>query len=139
MMKEFVEWNDKYNVNIEIIDRQHRELLSLTNELFNACTQGRDEANEFFKNAIRKSVEYVKTHFRTEQDLMIKYKYPQYKTHRQEHEIFIKKILEYVERYEKKKQFVPNHYVRFLREWLLKHIAVSDKQYESFFKKKGLH
>jgi hemerythrin len=34
---DLVIWDDKYDTGIELIDNQHKELCSLTNELFHAC------------------------------------------------------------------------------------------------------
>ncbi|HOV15815.1 MAG TPA: hemerythrin, partial [Spirochaetota bacterium] len=60
------------------------------------------------------------------------------KQHKLAHEEFIKKILEEVKNFETGKQFVPNHFVRFLRDWTLEHIAIEDKKYETFLKSNGM-
>ncbi len=134
----FVEWDVKYSVGIKEIDEQHKKLLEMTNNLFNACTQGKDVANNEFKDAIKDAVNYVKTHFAFEEGLLTKNNYPELKQHKLEHETFVKKILEEAKNFETGKQFVPNHFVRFLRDWTLEHIAVSDKKYALFFKSNGL-
>lgn len=134
----FVEWDVKYSVGIKEIDEQHKRLLEITNNLFNACTQGKDVANAEFKDAIKDAVNYVKTHFAFEEDLLTKNNYPELKRHKLEHEAFVKKILEEAKNFETGKQFVPNNFVRFLRDWTLEHIAVSDKKYALFFKSNGL-
>ncbi len=84
------------------------------------------------------AVNYVKTHFAFEEGLLTKNNYPELKQHKLEHETFVKKILEEAKNFETGKQFVPNHFVRFLRDWTLEHIAVSDKKYALFFKSNGL-
>ena len=36
-MGDFVSWDSSYDVKIEIVDKQHRHLVALMNELYNAC------------------------------------------------------------------------------------------------------
>ena len=135
----FVQWEDKYSVHIKSIDEQHKKLISLANDLYYACTQDKDTANEEFKKVIKEAVDYVKVHFVFEEELLKKYDYPEFKQHKMEHEEFIKKILEDVKNYETGKNFIPNKFARFLREWTLEHIAITDKKYEKFLKSKGIN
>ena len=41
-MANFITWDSSYEVGIEIVDKQHRHLVDLTNELYNACIGERD-------------------------------------------------------------------------------------------------
>lgn len=137
-MAVFVEWDNKYSVNIKQVDDEHKHLIDIINDLFDACTRGKEAAEEKFRLSIKDVVGYVKTHFSNEEDLMIKHNYPDYQNHKKQHELFVMKLLEEVARFEEGKQFVPNHFVRFLKEWLLEHIAVTDKAYQKFFEEKGV-
>ncbi|MHC6203614.1 bacteriohemerythrin [Breznakiellaceae bacterium SP9] len=128
----FVEWEDRLNTGIPLIDTQHEELLDLTNELYEACQDGKDAASALFKEAIKKTVDYVKFHFDAEQKILERIKYPDYAAHKAQHDVFVKKVLENVKGYEQGKNFVPNTFVRFLKEWVLTHIAVEDKKYADY-------
>jgi hemerythrin len=128
----FVEWEDRYSVGIPAIDRQHKELLNLTNELYNACQLGDKEAREHFRSVIHRAVEYVKFHFSAEEQIMERIKYPEIVEHKKQHESFVKTVLENVGEFENGKQFVPNAFVRFLKDWILTHIAMSDQKYHSY-------
>ena len=59
--------------------------------------------------------------------------YPGLPEHRQIHQQFIKKILSAVDDYQNGKQFVPNSFVRFLRDWLFNHILVNDKEMAKYY------
>jgi hemerythrin len=136
-----VVWEEKYITGITLIDHQHKELFSLTNELFRACV-GRDETlKSAFAEAMSRMVEYVHIHFSAEQELMQRIKYPQYHEHKKQHDALIRDILDAVNEYNYGKKFVPNQFVRTLRDWILSHIALTDKFYATYIadqKKLGL-
>ncbi|MDR2535740.1 MAG: bacteriohemerythrin [Treponema sp.] len=136
----FVVWEDRYAIGIPIVDEQHKELLKLTNDLYQACRQGDEKARERFKDAIRSTVDYVKFHFSAEEKIIEGVRYPKIAAHKQEHAGFVREVLEEVKKFESGKTFVPNAFVRFLRDWILTHIAVSDKEYAEYIlrlKKEG--
>ncbi|MDR0562594.1 MAG: bacteriohemerythrin [Spirochaetaceae bacterium] len=139
-MEPFIAWEDRYAIGILMVDEQHKELLNLTNALYEACREGDEAAGAIFKDTIRQTVEYVKKHFSAEEQILERVNYPELLAHKQEHEAFVKKVLEEVKNFESGKSFVPNQFVRFLRDWILAHIAVSDKKYADYIfrlKKEG--
>jgi hemerythrin len=77
-------------------------------------------------------VAYVKYHFAAEEKLLEQVKYPDLALHKKEHESFVKKVLEGVKEFEEGKKFIPNVFVRYLKEWVLAHIAVEDKKYAEY-------
>ncbi|MFP3040395.1 bacteriohemerythrin [Treponema primitia] len=136
----FVEWDDRYSVGIPLIDDQHKELIRLTNELYKGCLTGDEAAQVYFMSAVKGTVDYVKYHFSAEEKLLENAKYPEIADHKKQHESFIKQILGDVQSYQGGKKFVPNVFVRYLRDWILSHIAVMDKKYAAYIlnlKKQG--
>ena len=135
--KDLLKWIDEYSVGISYIDEQHKSLIDITNKLIIGCKQGEDKGNEAFKITIRSLVDYMKLHFKTEEDLLTKYNYPEvsFKEHKYEHEQFILKILEFVADFESGKKFIPNQVIRFLRNWISEHITTIDKKYSEFLQK----
>jgi hemerythrin len=135
-----VEWKDRLSVFIPIIDEQHKSLINMTNDLYAGCLQGDEAAVAYFKTAVRKAVEYVKYHFTTEERILENINYPAFASHKKQHEDFVKEILRGVKEFEEGKKFIPNIFVRYLRDWVLTHIAVSDKNYSEYLinlKKQG--
>ena len=133
-------WQASYDTGIALIDAQHRELADLINELYRACRLG-DEVGAAFKEAMSRMVAYVKFHFKAEQEMLHRVNYPGYHEHIREHERLIKDILESAKDFSVGKRFVPYNFVRLLRDWVLSHIAVMDKDYALYIadlKKKGL-
>lgn len=137
----FVKWEERYAVGIHLIDEQHKQLIELTNSLYLACRQGESVAKEHFGDVLRSAVDYVAFHFSTEEQIMERISYPDFVKHKREHETFVKKVLGDWKEFEEGKSFVPQGFVRFLRDWILSHIAVSDKLFVDYIvrlKKEGV-
>ncbi|MDR2434120.1 MAG: bacteriohemerythrin [Treponema sp.] len=136
-----VEWDNRYSVGIQLIDDQHKKLIEMTNTLYKGCLEGDEAARSYFMETIHETVDYVKYHFSAEEKLLGNVKYPELAEHKREHEDFVKKVLEEVGTFQSGKKFVPNVFVRFLKDWVLTHIAVQDKKYAQYIlnlKKQGL-
>ena len=136
-----VTWSEKYAVGIDLIDNQHRQLVNLTNELYQACLV-RDEAlGSVFKEAMGRMVEYVRFHFTAELELLHRIKFPDYPEHKKQHDELVRKILDAAGEYSEGKKFVPNNFVRILKDWVFGHIAIYDQNYAAYVKEqkhKGL-
>jgi hemerythrin len=129
---EIVSWSDKYATGIELIDSQHHQLVNLTNELYRACLSGGIERLAVFKEAMSRMVEYVRFHFTAELKLLDAIKYPDYNNHKKMHNDLVEEILTASSTYDDGRKFVPNHFVRTLRDWVFGHIAVYDKMYAEY-------
>ena len=129
---EMVSWSNSYSVGVSTIDDQHQELVRCTNALFFACLEGKEAAGDSFKESIHMAVDYIKQHFKYEENLLQKINYPALAEHKAQHEIFVKEVLSEVAKYESGNRFAPNTFVRFLKEWILNHIAIYDKKYGQY-------
>jgi len=136
-----VTWDEKYSTGIGLIDEQHKELIKVINELYQACLGGDETIGIAFKETMTRMVDYVRFHFGAEQKILEQLKYPLYMEHKKEHDEMVKNILLAAKDFNEGKQFVPNHFVRTLRDWVLSHIALSDTKYAIYIaglKKKGI-
>jgi hemerythrin len=129
---DLVVWDEKYATGIPLIDSQHKELISLTNELFRACLDGEAAVKDVFKETMERMVKYVRFHFGAEQELLQRVKYPDYAEHKKQHDSLVLQILESVKEYNEGKKLVANQFVRTLRDWILGHIALYDRQYAAY-------
>jgi hemerythrin len=135
-----VEWDDKYSVGIPLIDEQHKDLIQLTNELYLNCLEGDNAARSFFSKTIRGTLKYARSHFSMEERLMKSIRYPRLAEHKERHKDFILNMVVEVQSFHGGKKFVPNAFVRYLKDWILSHIAIEDTQYARYIidlKKQG--
>jgi len=129
---EIIIWEDKYSTGVKLIDSQHQQLFDLTNQLYLACFAGDDVLNTVFHDTMHKMVEYVHFHFSTELKLLNKIDFPDYKNHKKLHDELIRDILEVAKEFKEDKKFIPNNFVRTLKDWILSHIGVYDKIYAGY-------
>ncbi|MCL1813302.1 MAG: bacteriohemerythrin [Treponema sp.] len=128
MDEDSVFWSDDFSVGFELIDNQHKELVRMTNVLFEGCKKGSTAADVAFMQTIRGAVEYAQTHFYTEEKYMKAVNYPGFEIHKKEHDSFVSTVIGSVKNFEEGES-EPIALARFLKKWLLTHIAESDKQY----------
>jgi hemerythrin len=60
--------------------------------------------------------------------------FPGYSEHKRAHDAFVLTVVDYVKDFDMDQKFVLNDFTRFLKEWILTHIAIMDKQYFTHFK-----
>jgi len=135
---ELITWGDKLSCGIKIIDDQHKRLVGLVNGMFNHVTGNVVQEQDYFDRVIHELIDYAKTHFATEEKILLGTKFSGYADHKKEHENFIRDIIKNVRDYEAGKRFSLSTFTRFLRDWILSHIALMDKQYFEYFKKKAI-
>ena len=96
--------------------------------------KGRAVLDDIFSNL----AEYTTTHFATEEDFMVRYSYPDYLEHKDEHDKCIIKVSEFKKQFEIGKIGLPIEIAAFLVDWLHKHLLEMDQKYKAFFAEKGL-
>ncbi|MCX7823526.1 MAG: bacteriohemerythrin [Syntrophobacterales bacterium] len=131
-----IRWDDSYSVGIDEIDLQHKHLLDMTNELYDAMRQKKGKT--VMSQILDRMIEYGNVHFATEERYFIKFFYSETEAHRNEHREFKKKVLELKARFEADEIGIAGELIDFLTTWLKTHIKGSDKKYSAFLKKKGI-
>jgi len=131
-----ITWNDSYSVNIKEIDRQHMKLVQIINDLNDAMREGK--TNDVLGKLIRELVSYTKTHFATEERYFDRYGYPDMNAHKLQHAAFVEKIAAFSDDFESGRLGVSIEIMKFLQDWLLKHIKGTDMKYVPFLTGKGM-
>ena len=85
-----LKWKSDYSVGIASIDAQHRKLIDLINSLQTAVDYSTGEV--FERKALDELVDYTKTHFKFEEDMMEQNGYPDFESHRESHVRMIAKV-----------------------------------------------
>ena len=131
---DLIKWSSTFSVGVKVIDDQHKGLLNLVNDLFNHVVGDDDAERAYFKDVIQQAVDYVKVHFTTEEKIMTGTNFPGYADHKKAHDVFVLTVIEKVRDYEMGRRLTLVEFTKFLKEWILTHIAIMDKQYFGYFK-----
>jgi hemerythrin len=134
--KDFIEWNNKYETGVAVFDNEHKKLVAIINRLNRAMMAG--EGSRVVKGIISELIDYTATHFKHEETEMVKHGYGKYDEHKGIHIDFVNQVLKVQKDVESGRVTVSTDLMEFLKDWLLKHIMVSDKEYFPFFNSKGL-
>jgi len=129
-------WSEKYSVNIREIDDQHRRLIGMVGQLHEAMRQGKGK--EALGTVLRDLIQYVKTHFATEERLMRANGYPDHDAHKVKHDGLTRKVAEIYKQYPDGKVAMTLEVMDFLENWVDSHILGTDKQYAPFLSGKGI-
>jgi hemerythrin len=122
-------------MGVKLIDDQHKGLLDFVNDLFNHASGNEREERAYFALVVQQAVQYIKEHFQAEEKLMIGTKFPGYAEHKKVHDAFTLTVVKSVKDFESGKRLVLEKFAYFLKDWVLSHIAVMDRQYADYFKK----
>jgi len=119
-------WKDEYSVGIDEIDRQHRSLIHMINDLYEAMQDGSSGA--VLTPILAALKDYTAAHFATEELCMREAGYPGLEQHRQEHAVMTAKIAELDAMHRSGKRAVSIQVLLFLRDWLASHICETDRR-----------
>lgn len=130
-------WKKEFETGINSIDEQHKKLLDIGNQINDLLIhheEGDDNFSEIY-TVIEELKEYTVYHFDTEEELFVKYKYPDYDAHKKEHDTFIEYIesvdLEHVDG--NQKEFLKQLLEKIV-QWVFKHIISTDFLYKDHLK-----
>jgi len=133
---QFLNWTDDLSVNIGHLDSQHKNLVALINELAAAMKAGK--AKSVMLDTLGRLKEYTLTHFKEEEDLFDRYDVPGSRDHKKIHQSLREKVLSVEQDIVSGRITVSLELLEFLKEWILNHIQVVDKQYSAFLNSKGV-
>lgn len=131
----YLNWNESMSVGVTLIDRQHQELLRLTNELHDAMIQGRGRT--VLREIVDGLIEYTHTHFTTEEGYFEACDYPDCAAHKQQHRDFVAKVTDFKQGFDEGRLMLTLDVMSFLGDWLVEHIQGSDASYAPYLRTEG--
>ena len=133
-IEDLMPWGHRLELGIPDVDTQHRELVSMINELHRAMKQkkGSHEAGKI----LTRLAEYTVYHFGFEENLFETHGYPETHAHKKIHKDLVAKVTAFNEEFTQGRAAISMDLMKFLTDWLKKHIMETDKAYAPFLKEK---
>jgi hemerythrin len=124
-----VTWYKSYSVHNEELDNHHRKLFAILNKLYDSCLQS--ENVDCVVPIIEELIEYTDYHFSAEEKYMLEKGYNGIEEHRQDHKIFLDKLLQLRSCEPKDEYDYKREVFVLLGNWILNHVTVEDKKYST--------
>ncbi len=119
-----------------IMDREHAILIEHINTLQQVMEGA--SSRHLIGQVLEGLIEYTKTHFYVEEEMMKSFKYPGYSSHIVAHKKFKKTMKELLEQYKSGEADVTEDLMTMLKDWLINHIQKIDVELAKFLKGKVL-
>lgn len=129
-----IQWAEGDSVGNKEIDRQHKELVSLTNKLFQAILE--DRGYEVVLGVLYELQQYAAYHFDYEEKLLIACDYPaiELKEHMDEHTNLKKQVNDFISEFSAYGDTLDIKVFDFLRSWTDEHLSQTDMKYRDYLK-----
>ena len=122
-------WQDRFNIGVDIIDREHKKLFSIVNKLFSHSDQA-EKRQWVCEEGIKYFKDHAMKHFAEEEAYMASISYPGFETHRNIHKYFRTNTLPALERELGKSMYsqeAVNHFLGVCAGWLIGHTLTEDR------------
>lgn len=123
-MDDIFPWNDRFNMNEDEPDREHRQMINLANTFLNALTQGK--AQPILDVVLNELQDYARTHFKNEERAMRVYDHSGFITMKDFNDVLIRELgmfrSTYVDGNLGMDEVEP-----YVKEWVLRHMRLQRK------------
>ena len=120
------QWKEEYLVGQADIDRQHKHLFQLADQLHSAMTTGK--GNAVIGKTLAELIDYTKHHFAAEEKLMQKSHYPDYAAHKAVHDKLTAQVVGFQTEFAAGRSSMSIQLLQFLKDWLQHHIGETDRK-----------
>ncbi|MEG3641447.1 bacteriohemerythrin [Magnetococcus sp. PR-3] len=121
----FFKWHDSYSTGNEQIDSEHKQLMSMINELYSQLWNGVKEVD--VKPILNRMDDYTRGHLKREEEILASKQAPGLDEHKNVHKQFMKKLEDFKAEYEAGEIALSMEMMNFLKGWLSQHIHKADK------------
>ena len=128
------QWEPKLELGIDLIDQQHKQLLSYANSFFIQHCSG--NAQQSARESIAFLQQYILYHFQAEEAFQVECSYPSYRSHQAQHSFLAMQVKAHQVRLEAS-DFAPDSieaFYRFFMGWISNHIMEDDLAFALFYK-----
>jgi len=128
-----MKWCESFSIGFPEVDSQHKQLIEkvdgLENQLMNGCVDDNSFANTFLF-----VVDYARSHFTDEEDMMLEIGYPEFEEHRQMHDQLINHLAIFLKDMQSGNGGTFSELISYLHIWIEAHILTEDRKIGEFLR-----
>ena len=129
-------WDSRIQTHVDKIDSQHKELVRMVNELYDAMGEGKGK--DKITGTVHFLADYTSKHFAMEESLMQQHAYPEYNSHKKLHDALIDQVSKLLDKIDKNESLLTIDVADFLSDWVKNHIIQNDIKLGAYLQTKGL-
>lgn len=124
-----LEWKEEYAIGVQTIDEQHQRLFEIGNQIYDLLENYiLEDKYDKLVAIIDELKRYTKYHFQSEEQYMLRNKYPRFFSQKVEHDDFISKIEEVeLQDIDEDQEKHIRDLLLFVFNWIVEHIIQKDK------------
>ena len=131
-------WTEKLSVGVGVLDDDHKRLVGMVNELYDAMQAG--HGRESLGPILDRLVQYTKVHFAREEKFFAQTSYAASEAHKGEHEALTRQVIAVQQKFHSGATATLSlDVMQFLKNWLVNHIQGSDQKYRPHLNANGIH
>lgn len=122
-------WRERFNIGVEVIDKEHKKLFKIINKLFD-FGDDEDKSQWVCQEGIKYFKDHAVKHFADEEEYMKSINYSGLEMHKRIHEDFREKTLPALEKELEQTDYSPDavgHFLGVCTGWLLGHTLTDDR------------
>ncbi len=122
-------WNERYNIGVDLIDKEHKKLFHILNKLFDFGHQ-EEKSHWVCQEAVKYFKDHTLQHFADEEEYMGSIDYAGLSMHKRIHKDFRERTLPALERELEQTNYAEtsvNHFLGVCAGWLVGHTLIEDQ------------
>ena len=119
-----IEWKDEFSVGVPAVDHEHRELISLINDLHRSMQSSR--SREGVVASLGEIYAQIAAHFALEEKIMRDTAYAAYREHKEDHEDLLDQLRDIMDRVEDDGSYDEQRLSADLERWFTEHFRTHD-------------
>lgn len=127
-------WSPNLSIGVEELDSDHKELIDLLNQL--DAEVGQTAGHDAISRKLDELIARTEAHFRHEEEIMVREKYPETQHHARVHQALMEEIRELRADHAAGTEIGPE-ITEFIKRWLIGHIIESDKHLGGYLEGRG--
>lgn len=134
-----IDIDPKYRLGVDAMDAEHAQLIQIVNDLKAGFQSDKVAGQDEIPHIVERLIQYTKTHFNHEEQLMTENHYPGLEAHRRKHVELKQQIEKFASELSGKYETMALKINLFMTIWLFEHIIKEDADFAQHYKEQHPH